>query len=189
MEEDSFADVMRQRLQQRDGDQQIIGFESRCVRAILKFGNVSGDVSGKLALARINHGKAKLDLEWFNREHPNFPATLIADKLEKTYDIAWAGLFGPNFFKQAWTKAYFKAVELQEYDLEKDWVALMFKVPHAKNAEIMVLHNKPGNFDTTDIADVETRIVRKYSTESSAILIIESLQSFVASTGATWQEQ
>lgn len=182
------ADIIRDFYKQAQVEQSTASFENRCVERMLQIVKFPRPLS-VLRSEHIRHsGKRSLDLTWFQEYFPAFPAELVCDRLTNLSDISWTTLFGRGFEQQPWFKQYLGHVDDGARDLEDTWFALIFQVPHADKASLMVVHSKADALavPTADKASY-TKIVRWVSKLNSA-LVVEPLQSFLASTGSRWYE-
>lgn len=183
---EDFAARMREQQYAADTSAKVDRFEQRVVEAILKKVNYATPTATLRREYKRTSGKDVLDFAWFTDFFGAFPAQLYADKLSHTYNISWANLFGDIFFKQPWVVKYMDIVGSEAIDLRKDWFALVFVVPHASKANLMVVHNRfVGQEFASEGSESCTKIVRRLDRLDTS-LVIEPLTSFIEATGKHW---
>jgi hypothetical protein len=153
--------------------------EQSVIRAIYKLHNA--DARFNWELKECNRQKQTLALPWFIENFPAFPAILRVAKVEHVFDVSWTALFGPTFFKQPWAAEYLELVDELQVNLRKEWFAMVFRVPHAKQANLMVMHNVPD-----DLLLVESELTCIMRVKDRIRYVIEPLASFLERTGDGW---
>jgi len=181
-----FVKQLRDSFAQTASEHRADRFEQRCVEAILKYAKYELATSLLRKDRMKSDNKATLDFAWFSERFQTFPVKLYADKLRHTYNISWANLFGSGFSKQPWVKKYLDYVTSDDLDLNNEWAALIFVVPHADQANLMAIHNRFVGQEFAEEGLVScTKIVRRMDRLDTS-LVIEPLASFVEATGKNW---
>jgi hypothetical protein len=176
----SNEDFMRHMLNNRSFETLAVArLEQSLIRAIYKaFG---AEARFNWELKECNKSKVTMTLSWFESMFSSFPATLRVSKVDHVYDVSWTALFGTAFFKQAWARDYLEFVDEMVVKLETEWFAMVFRVPHAEKANLMVMHN--GHVDMPASSEEWTCISH---VKDNVRFIVEPLTGFLQRTGDNW---
>lgn len=177
-----------------DSAQQQDAFQERIVKQLLRYANVKLHVGRAKAEAKRNTGYDSLNFLWFHREF-GFPVHLLAQKMPFTSEARLADLYGQGGFKKLpWWKEYESQVDGMDLDLVNDRVALVFNLPKARDAFLMVLHNQPTQSNVV-LVDAENRVDEPWPRttfplgKNGVVAVLESFKSFMQTVGTDWADQ
>jgi len=165
-------------------------FEERVVRRILKdSGLVVNFAEAKRGL--VDRGEADtLTLSWFNEHYPEFPMTLVAQKIPYTHRATLADLYGRKRFQALpWWKEYQEQAAQTGVDIVTDKLALVFNLPHAQDAFLMVLHNQPSvsvSIAAEQREDPYPRTIFPIG-KTGVTAVLESFPGFMMTVGDSWK--
>lgn len=164
-------------------EQRQLVFEEACVVKLLRLYGIEVHKASARDDAKRRWQTPYLTFQWFNETYP-FPVQLASAKLRDTSGekIGWTAIFGRSFMKLPWLKEYQALMEGRGADFTKDYVGLLFNVPHADGGAVMVVHNFPPG-EVSESLSV-TRIVRKHR---GTTFTIEQLPAFTAGVGDAWK--
>ncbi len=168
-----------------------LAFQERIVKRLLQYAGVQIQVGRAKAEAKEKYGDSSLGFRWFNEEYPRFPLTLMSQKLRYTHKATLADLYGQGRFKHLpWYKEYVEQSSLHQVALHLDRAALIFNLPHARDAFLMVIHNQP--VQETQVVDAEQRQDEPWPRttfplgKSGITVVLESFPSFMQTVGTDW---
>gem|GEM_PF-4846335 len=185
----SVFEVFQKAVAEQDEQSRQLGFQERCVKAILRFANVPLQVGKAKVDAKAQFNDDSLGFQWFEEHFPGYPVLLLSQKMRYTGKPRWTELFGAGFAKHPWFKEYIKQVSECGWNTQVDRVAMFFNAPHADQSATMVLHNQPIQetilHDPEQRTEPETRIIRPYG-NPRVVYVIESVKSFMQTVGTDW---
>ena len=188
MPDDVFTRMQNAAAEENEESRQV-GFQERCVKAVLRAANVPFLVGKAKLAAREKYGNDDLGFAWFNEEFPAYPVMLMSQKMRYTGKPRWTELFGAGFAKHPWFKEYVKQIAEFGWNPQLDRCAMFFNAPHADQSATMVLHNQPIQatmvHDPEQRTEPETRIIRPYG-NPQVVYVIESVKSFMQTVGTDW---
>lgn len=166
-------------------------FQETVVKRLLRAAGVTVAVAKEKAIAMENTGSTSIGFDWFAEKYPAFPMLLLAQKIPYTHQTMIADLYGKNRFKSLpWWKEYEKQVEHNGYDLRTVSVAMMFNLPGAKDASIMVLHNQPAQLGVRIAPELRYDSVWPRTTfpigKTGVVAVLEALGGFMDTVGTEW---
>jgi hypothetical protein len=193
MSNDFFANYQKQ-VEADNRVSQQAAFQERIVKQLLRYAGVQLPPLGVVkSQAKQQYGSTDLNFHWFDQEY-GFPVKLMAQKMPFTHKATLADLYGQGAFKKLpWWKEYEEQVEGNQYDLNIERAALIFNLPHARDAFLMVLHNQPTQAGVT-IADAELREDQPWPRttfpvgKSGVVAVLESFKSFMQTVGTEWAQ-
>lgn len=183
-------DHMRAVADDAQREEQQLNFQERIVKQLLRNANVPIQVGALKAEARQKYGTDWLDFQWFREEFPRFPVRLMAQKLKYRDQPLLSDLYGKGRFKQlAWWKEFENQAALFNVNLVHDRAALLFNLPHAKDAFLMVLHNQPVQSHDAERRDADPwpRTIFPIG-KSGIVAVLESFESFLQTVGTEWND-
>lgn len=170
-----------------------LNFQERIVKQLLRRANIQLQVRIAKAQAAEQRGSEDLGFEWFNDQYPMFPLRMMSQKLRYTHTATIGELYGRGAFKKLpWWREYLDQAGLFGVDLAKERAALVFNLPYAKDAFLMVLHNQP----TQDalICDAERRQDEPWPRttfpigNTGVVAVLEAFDSFMQTVGTEWAD-
>jgi len=167
-------------------------FQERIVKQLLRYAGVKLPPLGVVkAEAKVKYGSTDLSFYWLVEEY-GFPVHLLSQKMAYTHKATLADLYGQGGFKKLpWWKEYEERTEAENIDLHNERAALIFNLPHARDAFLMVLHNQPTQVGT-GIPDAELRADQPWPRttfpvgKSGIVAVLESFKSFMQTVGTEW---
>jgi len=193
MSDDVFA-VMRQAAATEANEDKQLAFQERIVKRALRYAGVTLNVGMAKRAAKETYGFEDLGFRWFNEVYSNFPLHLMSQKMPYTHKTTLADIYGQGRFKKLpWFKEYEAQAELAQIDLQLSRAALIFNLPHAKDAFLMVLHNQPTQEGL--IVDAEQRQDEPWPRttfplgKSGITVVLESFPSFMQTVGTDWANE
>ena len=187
-------DSMREADDAGSRESQQVAFQERIVKQLLRRANIQLQVAATKREAFDQRGSDKLDFRWFNENYPRFPLHLLAQKMRYTHTATLGELYGQGQFKRLpWWKEYESQVALYDINLQNERAALIFNLPLAKDAFLMVLHNQPIQCEM--IEDAERRKDQPWPRttfpmgKSGVVAVLEAFDSFLQTVGTEWAAQ
>lgn len=176
-----------------DREEKQISFQERIVKQLLRRANITLQVRIAKAQAAEQRGSEDLGFEWFNDEYPRFPLRLMSQKLKYTHLVTIGQLYGQGQFKKLpWWQEYIDQAGIYGVDLTRERAALVFNLPYAKDAFLMVLHNQP--IQDAVIIDAERRRDEPWPRttfpmgNTGVVAVLEAFDSFLQTVGTEWAE-
>jgi len=190
---DKFFKRLHESDKQQAEQQRQLSFQERIVKQLLRYANVPINVALFKQEAMAVHGHADLDFRWFAEKFPGFPVFLMSEKIKFTHTIKMADIYGQSRFRKlSWWKQYMEQADLAGIDLKTERAALLFNLPHAKDAFLMTLHNQPIQNQVFTPAeereDPWPRTIFPMAKEGVTI-VLESFKSFMQTVGTDWAPQ
>ncbi len=185
---------MRSAAKDQVREQQQIGFQERIVKQLLRKAGVEINVAALKREAGEQRNTSDLSFDWFNENFPRFPLRLLSQKLKYTQLASIGQLYGKNEFKKLpWWQEYLQQTGLYGLDLTRQRAALLFNLPFAKDAYLMVVHNQPVQEQV--IRDAELRQDEPWPRttfpigKTGLVAVLEAFDSFIQTVGSDWAEQ
>lgn len=185
---------MREAEQAGAREDQQLAFQERIVKQLLRRANVEVMVGALKKEAWELRGSNVLGFDWLAETYPRFPLRLMSQKLRYTQTTTIGDLYGKGRFRKLpWWKEYEAQAGLYNVDLARDRAALVFNLPYAKDAFLMVLHNQPVQDHV--IRDAERRQDEPWPRttfpigNTGLVAVLESFDSFLQTVGTDWAEQ
>lgn len=169
----------------------VAAFEETLVKRILRRGNVNVPIGRAKKDAQQLIGESFMSFAWFRRRFPSFPLYMAAVKIPFTHEIKVGQLFGAEFAKLPFWKAYHLAAEQLDIDIQNERLALFFSwAGIAQGGSAMVLHNYPiasqNVIDPHTRTERGTRLIRPYGNDPPVVYVIEAMDDFLESVGDDW---
>ena len=194
MTDDSASDMfawLQAEAEEQGAQQRQLVFQERIVKQLLRNAGVALNVAAAKREAREQYGDDTLSFVWFHDRFPGFPVFLMAQKLPFTHKVTLADLYGrARFQKLSWWREYESQAELNGLDLRRERAALVFNLPHARDAFLMVLHNQPSQEYT--FTDAECREEDPWPRtvfpmgKSGVTAVLEAFPGFLQTVGTYW---
>lgn len=176
-----------------DREEKQLSFQERIVKQLLRRANITLQVRIAKAQAAEQRGSEDLGFEWFNDQYPRFPLRLMSQKLKYTHLVTIGQLYGQGQFKKLpWWQEYVDQAGLYGVDLTRERAALVFNLPYAKDAFLMVLHNQP--IQDAVIIDAERRRDEPWPRttfpmgNTGVVAVLEAFDSFLQTVGTEWAD-
>lgn len=176
-----------------DREEKQMSFQERIVKQLLRRANITLQVRIAKAQAAEQRGSEDLGFEWFNDQYPRFPLRLMSQKLKYTHLVTIGQLYGQGQFKKLpWWQEYIDQAGIYGVDLARDRAALVFNLPYAKDAFLMVLHNQP--IQDNIIIDAERRRDEPWPRttfpmgNTGVVAVLEAFDSFLQTVGTEWAD-
>lgn len=176
-----------------DREEKQLSFQERIVKQLLRRANITLQVRIAKAQAAEQRGSEDLGFEWFNDQYPRFPLRLMSQKLKYTHLVTIGQLYGQGQFKKLpWWQEYVDQAGLCGVDLTRERAALVFNLPYAKDAFLMVLHNQP--IQDAVIIDAERRRDEPWPRttfpmgNTGVVAVLEAFDSFLQTVGTEWAD-
>lgn len=176
-----------------DREEKQMSFQERIVKQLLRRANIALQVRIAKAQAAEQRGSEDLGFEWFNDQYPRFPLRLMSQKLKYTHLVTIGQLYGQGQFKKLpWWQEYIDQAGIYGVDLTRDRAALVFNLPYAKDAFLMVLHNQP--IQDNIIIDAERRRDEPWPRttfpmgNTGVVAVLEAFDSFLQTVGTEWAD-
>jgi hypothetical protein len=185
-------DLMREEAAKNNDVTKQLSFEERVVKRLLAYAQIPLLIGKAKAEAKQKYGHTNLGFEWFREEYPRFPLTLMAQKLNFTHKTTLADIYGKGRFKKlGWWQEYIDQSAIHGVELSTERSALVFNLPHAQDAFLMVLHNQPSQ--VTIFTEAEQREEPWPRTtfpigKTGIVAVLESFPSFLQTVGTEWAE-
>ena len=193
MEDDVF-NLMRIAAKQGDTADQQLAFQERIVKQLLKRANVQIPVGATKRDAFAQSGSNVLGFEWLADNFPRFPLRMLAQKMKYTQKATLGDIYGKGRFKKLpWWREYEEQDAIYNVDLKLDRAALVFNLPYAKDAFLMVLHNQPSQ--AYSVRDAESRQDDPWPRttfpigNTGVVAVLEAFDSFLQTVGSEWAAQ
>ena len=174
-------------------EQQQNAWQERVVKKVIRYAEAPLAVAAAKRKAKDTYGDDLLGFTWFHDEYPGFPVRLLGQKLAYTHRATLGDIYGKTRFRSLpWAKEYEAQISLFQLDLAVERAALVFNLPHAKTAFLMVLHNQPASAMTFEDAEERREDHWPRTTfplKDGTVLVLESLDSFMQTVGVEWVEQ
>lgn len=176
-----------------DREEKQLSFQERIVKQLLRRANITLQVRIAKAQAAEQRGSEDLGFKWFNDQYPRFPLRLMSQKLKYTHLVTIGQLYGQGQFKKLpWWQEYVDQAGLYGVDLTRERAALVFNLPYAKDAFLMVLHNQP--IQDAVIIDAERRRDEPWPRttfpmgNTGVVAVLEAFDSFLQTVGTEWAD-
>ena len=168
-------------------------FQERIVKQLLRYANLQLNMKQTHREAKEKYGSPDLNFRWFYEEF-GFPVHLLSQKIPFTHKITLADIYGQsNFKKLSFWKEYEEQVSTNGIDLSTDRAAMIFNLPHAREAFLMVIHNQPTQAGVL-LYDAENRVDEPWPRttfplgKTGIVAVLESFKSFMQTVGTQWAE-
>lgn len=186
---DIFKKIREAGEHQRYEDKQL-AFQERIVKRLLTYANVSCHLSTLRREAKERHGRPDLGFRWFNDAYPAFPVVLLAEKMTRTHVATLGELYGKSqFTKLPWWREYVEQAATQGVNLTTHRAALLFNLPYAKDAFLMVIHNQPVQSHVIMAAEHredEPWPRTTFPMKTGVTAVLEAFPSFMQTVGTDW---
>lgn len=184
-----FFEQMQADEREANREQQQLSFQERIVKQFLRRANIALSPVAAKAEAQHKYGSADLDFRWFHAEYPSFPVRLMSQKLKYKEQPLLAALYGKGQFKKlAWWLEFEEQTQLYGVNLQTDRAALLFNLPYAKDAFLMVLHNQPVQATDPELRDDAWPRTIFPIGKTGLVAVLESFDSFLQTVGTSWAE-
>ena len=190
------SDMFRQMQQvaaSGEREEKQMSFQERIVKQLLRRANITLQVRIAKAQAAEQRGSEDLGFEWFNDQYPRFPLRMMSQKLKYTHLVTIGQLYGQGQFKKLpWWQEYIDQAGIYGVDLARERAALVFNLPYAKDAFLMVLHNQP--IQNEIIIDAERRRDEPWPRttfpigSTGVVAVLEAFDSFLQTVGTEWAD-
>lgn len=174
--------------------EQQLAFQERIVKQLLRCANVNVAVGAMKKEALELRGSNVLDFDWLFENYPRFPLRMMSQKMRYTQTATIGDIYGKGQFRKLpWWREYEEQSAIYNVDLARDRAALVFNLPYAKDAFLMVLHNQP--IQDHVFRDAERRQDEPWPRttfpigKTGLVAVLESLDSFIQTVGTDWAEQ
>lgn len=186
-----FFDQLRDAGESSQQEQKQLSFQERIIKQLLRRAGVQLNVKAAKFAAKERYQSDDLSFQWFHDEYPTFPVRLMAQKMRYTQETRLGELYGRGQFKRLpWWQEYEKQAAVYGVNLANDRAALLFNLPYAKDAFLMVLHNQPTQAGL--IVDAEYRQDEAWPRttfpmgKTGIVAVLESFDSFLQTVGNEW---
>lgn len=161
------------------------------VSVIKKLFTLSGATAEykRFSIAAIDGSASrKPDMAFFQERFPKFPVLLYAARIKTAAMLQLPDFFGNGFFKTPILEKYLAIVDSLGGSAVTENVAMAFRIPGAKGANLSVVHNCRFSDDviTDTLEDCpQTRIIC-YNKAGNVKFTIEAFSAFVKSLSTDW---
>lgn len=169
-------------------------FQERIVKQLIRYAGAPLNLGRAKAEAKIHYGTTDLGFRWFHDTYPAFPVTLFSQKIRSAHVATIGDIYGKGRFqKLPWWREYEDQAGTYGIDLRADRAALLFNLPYASQAFLMVLHNQPVQADLSHLVqDAEYRQDDPWPRttfpmgRSGIVAVLEAFPSFMQTVGKEW---
>lgn len=165
-------------------------FQERIVKRLLNYANVPYHLPTLRREAEERTGYPDLGFRWFNDAYPAFPVVLLSEKMTRTHTATLGDLYGKSrFTKLPWWQEYLTQADTYGVDLKTQRAALLFNLPYAKDAFLMVLHNQPVQNQVVMAAEHREEDPWPRTTfpmKTGVTAVLEAFPSFMQTVGKDW---
>jgi hypothetical protein len=190
---DAFFVGIRSRLTQQAIVNKQARFEESVIKRLLRYAAMTINFRAAREDCRAMFRHDSLSFMWFHATYPRFPMRLGTAKLRDTSGekIGWTDLFGVGFRKLPWVNEYTQMAAQYGCDPTEQRIGLVFNVPRADGAGLVVFHNQPEQLGLPDpelTVEGNTRILRKFK-QPAITYVLESFSGFLETVGKDWVDR
>lgn len=187
-------DAMRKFDAESERAGQQLAFQERIVKQLLKRANFQLQVGATKREAAEQRGSDCLGFDWLADTFPRFPLRMMSQKMKYTQKATLGDIYGKGRFKKLpWWLEYQQQVDIYNVDIRTQRAALVFNLPYAQDAFLMVLHNQPLQAEL--IRDAELRQDEPWPRttfpigNTGVVAVLEAFDSFLQTVGIDWIDQ
>ncbi len=184
---------MQDAAREADRQDQQFGWQERIVKQLMRRANIAAPIGALKREALEQRNSDDLGFAWFNEQFPRFPLILLAQKMKYTQTAMIGDLYGKGRFKKLpWWKEYEEQTAANDINLQTTRAALLFNLPYARDAFLMVLHNQPTQEQV--IRDAEVRQDEPWPRttfpigNTGVVAVLEAFDSFMQTVGTEWAD-